>query len=330
MIISIQCALCNKRLDKNKGFNYIELPGKFCKGSSGVSMKKQLNCFFVSDLHGYLKRYEILFDRMIKERPDALFIGGDLLPSPFKSERGVGTFHKDFIVDFLVKELNRVRKALGDAYPRLFVILGNDDGRMEETTMLEAEKQGIWNYCNLKRIPWGDFTVYGYCYVPPTPFRLKDWERFDVTDYVRPGCIAPDNERAVFTVPIDRDELRSTTIEKDLQKLTGGENLENAIFLFHSPPHRSKLDRAGLDGRRIDDLQVDVHVGSTAIHRFIEKRQPLLTLHGHIHESSRLTGSWKDTFNRTISFNASHEGEELSLVRFDPYCLEKASRELIR
>lgn len=267
---------------------------------------------------------------MIKERPDALFIGGDLLPSPFKSERGVGSFHKDFIIDFLAKELKKVKNTLGTAYPRVFVIMGNDDGRMEETTVLEVEKQGVWDYCHLRRIQWGDFTVYGYAYVPPTPFRLKDWERFDVTDYVRPGCIAPDNELAVFTVRVDRNELRSNTIEKDLNKLTDAQNLEKSIFLFHSPPHRSKLDRAGLDGRRVNDLQVDVHVGSTAIQRFIEKRQPLLTLHGHIHESTRITGSWKDNFNRTVSFNASHEGPELSLVRFDPYCLEKAGRELIR
>lgn len=280
-------------------------------------------------MHGRIARYEKLFDKVIKERPNALFIGGDLLPSPFKSERGIGTFHKDFIVDYLVKELNRVKEIMGNEYPHLFVILGNDDGRMEEATMLEMEKQGIWNYCNLRRTPWGDFTVYGYCYVPPTPFRLKDWERYDVTDYVRPGCIAPDHEFAVFTIPVDKNELSHTTIEKDLKILTNDDNLEKSIFLFHSPPHRSKLDRAGLDGQRINDIQVDVHVGSTAIQRFIEKRQPLLTLHGHIHESTQLTGAWKDTFNRTISFNASHEGAELSLVRFDPYCLEKASRELI-
>ncbi len=310
--------------------NGILFPKIYTERSTIISTGKRLNCFFVSDLHGRIERYEKIFDRMIQERPDALFIGGDLLPSPFRSERGIGTFHKDFIIDFLVKELNRVKETLKEAYPRVFVILGNDDGRMAEIAMREAEKKGVWDYCHFRRIQWGGFTVYGYAYVPPTPFRLKDWERFDVTDYVRPGCIAPNHELAVFTVRVDEDELRSATMENDLKKLTDNENLEKSIFLFHSPPHRSKLDRAGLDGRCINDLQVDVHVGSSAIQRFIEKRQPLLTLHGHIHESTRITGSWKDTFRRTVSFNASHEGAELSLVRFDPYCLETASRELIR
>ena len=111
--------------------------------------------------------------------------------------------------------------------------------------------------------------------------------------------------------------------------LTGEDDLGKAIFLFHSPPHGCNLDRAALDGRRIDGVQVDVHVGSTAIRRFIEKRHPMLTLHGHIHESTRITGLWKEQFNGTVSFNGSHDGPELSLVRFDPYYPDKAIRELI-
>jgi len=123
--------------------------------------------------------------------------------------------------------------------------------------------------------------------------------------------------------------LLHSTIEKDLTELTRNADVSRSIFLFHSPPHGSKLDRADLMGRKINDIQVDIHVGSAAIQRFISKRQPLLTLHGHIHESTRLTGAWRDRFIRTHSFNASHEGPELSLIRFDPYSLENASRELI-
>jgi Icc-related predicted phosphoesterase len=288
-----------------------------------------LNCFFVSDLHGRIDRYEKLFAQVIKEQPDALFLGGDLLPSPFRARETTVFHYENFIPAFLVRELNRIKEMLGNAYPRIFAILGNDDGKIKETEMLEAEKHGVWEYCHLQPIQWNDFTVYGYTYVPPTPFRLKDWERFDVTDYVRPGCISPMHREAVFTVQVDDHELQTATIEEDLKKLTNEKNLERSIFLFHSPPHRSKLDRAALDGYRIDDVQVDMHVGSAAIRRFIEKRQPLVTLHGHIHESARITGSWKDKFNHTVSFNASHDGPALSLVRFDPYCPQKASRELI-
>jgi Icc-related predicted phosphoesterase len=79
----------------------------------------------------------------------------------------------------------------------------------------------------------------------------------------------------------------------------------------------------------IDNTTLDVHVGSIAIRRFIEKRQPLITLHGHIHESARLTGSWRERLGRTWAFSAAHDGAELALVRFDPADPERATRVLI-
>jgi Icc-related predicted phosphoesterase len=74
---------------------------------------------------------------------------------------------------------------------------------------------------------------------------------------------------------------------------------------------------------------LDVHVGSIAVRRFVEERQPLLTLHGHVHESARLTGTWQDQIGRTHLFSAAHDGPELSLVRFDLEHPAGASRTLI-
>ena len=79
----------------------------------------------------------------------------------------------------------------------------------------------------------------------------------------------------------------------------------------------------------IDHAPVDVHIGSIAIKRFIKKEQPLITLHGHAHESTRLTGFWKERFGKTISFNASHDGPELSVIRFNTDNLDNATRSLI-
>ena len=70
-------------------------------------------------------------------------------------------------------------------------------------------------------------------------------------------------------------------------------------------------------------------MGSIAVRRFIEERQPLVTLHGHIHESVRLTGSFRDRIGRTQLFGAAHDGTELALVRFDLDDLDGASRELL-
>jgi uncharacterized protein len=171
----------------------------------------------------------------------------------------------------------------------------------------------------------GNCAVYGYPYVPPTPFRLKDLERYDVSRYVDPGCVAPeDGQRSVA----DISEVAKTICE-DLDELTGTDDLSRAIFLFHSPPYQSALDRAALDGKMIDYCPLDVHVGSIAIRRFIEVRQPMLTLHGHVHESVRLTGQWQQRIGRTLALGGAHDGPELCLVRFDSDDPLSATRDLV-
>jgi Icc-related predicted phosphoesterase len=63
-----------------------------------------------------------------------------------------------------------------------------------------------------------------------------------------------------------------------------------AIFMIHVPPHDSGLDTAPLldENLRPTVSAGDVlrgPVGSTAVRRVIETYQPLLAIHGHIHES---------------------------------------------
>lgn len=60
----------------------------------------------------------------------------------------------------------------------------------------------------------------------------------------------------------------------------------NAIFNFHAPPFGSALDLAPeLSANLVQAADRKVHVGSQAVARAIQKHQPLLGLHGHIHES---------------------------------------------
>ena len=164
-------------------------------------------------------------------------------------------------------------------------------------------------------------------YIPPSPFLLKDWERYDVSRYFDPGCISP--EEGNRTVNVSLDEQRYSTIKKDLEMLAGSDDLGRAIFLFHTPPHGTKLDRAGLDGKYIEGVPLDPHVGSIAVRQFIESRQPLVTLHGHVHESARLSGSWQDKIGRTFMFSGAHDGPELALVRFDLENPAAAIRQLL-
>ncbi len=284
-------------------------------------------CFFVSDLHGHLDRYRKLFSAVAAERPDAVFLGGDLLPHPMLALGSHGPARHDFIQDELVAGFASLRDRLGPGYPRVFLILGNDDARIEEQAVIDASERGLFEYVHGRGVAWGEIAVYGYACVPPTPFRLKDWERYDVSRYVDPGCYAP--EDGWHTVEVSERELRFGTIREDLERLAGSADLARAILLLHTPPYRTLLDRAALDGKSVDHVPLDVHVGSMAVRRFVEARQPLLTLHGHVHESARITGSWRDRLGRTHAFSAAHDGPELALIRFSPDDLDAATRELL-
>ncbi|MBN3035867.1 MAG: metallophosphoesterase [Bacteroidales bacterium] len=281
-----------------------------------------INCFFVSDLHGRESRYLSLSAKIWKDRPAAVFMGGDLLPHGLHRTDFTGHFVKDFLADIFTD----LRTGMGNAYPHVFIILGNDDARSEESHIRECGETGVWQYMTMSCSEFMDFKVFGYPFVNPTPFRMKDWEKYDLSRFVDPGCIPPTD--GFRTVPPDYDP-EWDTIQKDLQRLTQDEDLSRAVFLFHCPPYNTALDRAELDGQYIDHVPLDVHIGSIAIRRFIEERKPYLTLHGHVHESTRITGKWRDTVGSTPAFNAAHDQQELSIIRFDLQNPENAERILI-
>lgn len=285
------------------------------------------SCFFVSDLHGRAGRWRALCAAIETEHPAALFVGGDLLPFGRAALEERGSDPETFVRDVAAAGLAGVRERLGPGYPRVFLILGNDDPRAYEDIVREVEAAGLWKYAHGRTIAWNDWTVAGYSMVPPTPFQLKDWERYDVSRFVEAGYVSP--EEGTRSLPADAHAVRYATIAADLAALAPDGSLERAVWLFHAPPYDTALDRAALDGKRVDHAPLDVHVGSIAVRRFIERRQPAVTLHGHIHESARLTGRWRDRLGATVMLSAAHDGPELALVRFDPERPDEATRELI-
>ena len=282
---------------------------------------------FASDLHGHPHRFLKLFEEITQEKPAAVLVGGDILPGGNLVASTPDSDACDFIDDFLVAHLTRLRRRLGSAYPRVLVIMGNDDPAAQEPAVLKAAGLGVWEYVHGRRVQCHGFDVYGYSYVPPTPFLLKDWERYDVSRHADPGSVSP--EEGYRSVPAADREVRHATIAQDLSDLVAGRSLQRAVFLFHAPPYNTDLDRVALDDRMIDHVPLDTHVGSVAIRRLIEDRQPLITLHGHIHESARLTGNWSQQIGRTHCYSAAHDGPELAVVRFDPARPAQATRVLI-
>ncbi|MDI6916692.1 MAG: hypothetical protein QMC80_02715 [Thermoplasmatales archaeon] len=66
------------------------------------------------------------------------------------------------------------------------------------------------------------------------------------------------------------------------------------------------------------------HIGSKAVREFIEREQPLLTFHGHAHESFEITGQFKEVIDKTISINpdSEYDKDKLNAVVFDIYNLK--------
>lgn len=67
-------------------------------------------------------------------------------------------------------------------------------------------------------------------------------------------------------------------------------NMSKCVFCIHVPPYDSQLDMAPLTDENLRVVTKGgrprmVPVGSKAVRKIIEKYQPLLSLHGHIHES---------------------------------------------
>jgi len=277
------------------------------------------NCFFVSDIHGRTELYNKLFNEILVQKPKVVFLGGDLLPHQY--------LHKNFIFDFLQLNLQSLKTKLQIHYPKIFLILGNDDARIEEPLIQKLEEELLIEYIHLRKTNFLEYDIYGYAFTPPSPFLLKDWEKYDVSRFVDPGSISP--EEGKRTVDVSLHEKKYSTIKDDLNSLTKNDDLTKAIFLFHGPPYQSNLDCVASVGKLIDHAPVDPHVGSIAIKRFIEKKQPWITLHGHIHESSQISGSWKDKIGQTHCFSAAHKGNELALVKFELSKPEKAERILL-
>jgi len=57
-------------------------------------------CLFASDLHGSARRYRALAAVVERERPDAVLLGGDLLPSGWATAREASD-DEDFVNGFL-------------------------------------------------------------------------------------------------------------------------------------------------------------------------------------------------------------------------------------
>ena len=250
---------------------------------------------YTADLHGNPEYYEKLIKKAKDTEIKAVVLGGDLCP------KGAGTLEqavnrqKGFLKSFFIGELSKIKKDV-------FFIMGNDDFRANENLFIN-ENNALNNlkYINKKRFSLFTKNIVGYSFVNPTPFRLKDWEKFEDNKREIPGQL--------HDYEIRTAEREEGTIEQDLQDFIKLSNPKKTVYVIHAPPFNTKLDV----------IASGAHVGSRAIRAFMEKEQPYLTLHGHIHESPQMSRSFIDRIGSTICINvgSSYPENKLNTVIID-------------
>ena len=261
---------------------------------------KMFKLIYTADLHGNEKFYKRLLEKAEDENVNAIAIGGDLCGREGSTIKEKVSSQKIFLEKFvlpLLKEFNKKNKNT-----EIYAIMGNDDFRENLDILENADKNKILKSIHKKSIKLNkSFSIAGYSFVNPTPFRLKDWEK-------------PDFEGDGAPTQLFNEEIRSIgkengTIQEDLNQLKQLSNPKKTLYVIHAPPYNTKLDV----------ISTGAHVGSRAIRNFMEKEQPLLSLHGHIHESQKMSGSWKDKIGNTICINvgSSYPEDKLNCVVVD-------------
>ena len=96
--------------------------------------------FLVSDLHGNQDKYAKLTEQVELLKPRLVFIAGDL-SNHFKklSDNSINNFYEDY----LFPHLQNLKTELGADYPKVFLIMGNDDPRIEESHLIKGEKRRV-------------------------------------------------------------------------------------------------------------------------------------------------------------------------------------------
>ena len=289
-----------------------------------------MRIYYTTDIHGSTLCFKKFLNAGKFYSADAAIVGGDvtgklIIPIVEKADGTYSCKHQGTQYDLKTKdEVDELRKKIEDQgyYP----FLANDK-EMDDFAKDKSKVDELFSKLIFRRIEeW----------VELADERLKD-KKFEC--YFQPGNddrygIDPILEKSKTMInpegkliQLDKDHEmigsghanitpwdcpRDETEEK-LEQIIDGmvsqvKNMRNCIFNFHCPPYDTYLDQ----GPKLDETLKPVlsmgggikmiPVGSPAIRKAIDKYQPLLGLHGHIHESKA-----SQKLGRTLILNPGSE-----------------------
>ena len=273
-----------------------------------------MRALYTSDLHGDTGLYRQLFARIEESRPDVVILGGDICPTRFGPD-GPPIQRK-----FLIELLRRFDRAFEAHGTRFFYIFGNADCRANWDWLLTEERPHAVPIHD-RVVPLANgLSIAGYSYVPVTPLALKDWEKRDSRETGAErweGIVS--GARGMKKVDL-REDAAGSDLASDLAGLAAKIGDAPTICVLHSPPSDTQLDC----------IEPGRHVGSLAVRDFILSARPRLALHGHIHESPRVTGRYAELLGGCLCVNPGQALKgELHAVLFDPEDMQNSMRHTI-
>ncbi|MHA1712023.1 MAG: metallophosphoesterase family protein [Candidatus Freyarchaeota archaeon] len=280
---------------------------------------------FATDVHGSTKVWKKFINSAKFYKLDAIILGGDMTGKAIVPiiKQPDGTFKSIFKESEIILKKNDVKDFEERVENIGYYSYLMDPKEMEEYEANYEKQDKLFLQLMIDRLKkWLMFAEERLkgtnvnCYVcPGNDDRLeidpiiKDSEYVTCAEGKKINIGKCEMISCGWTNPTPWNTPRECTEEQLKERILGYlhkiDNVEDAIFAFHAPPYDSGLDAAPkLDKDLRPQVGETFPVGSTAVREIIEEYQPLLGLHGHIHEARA-----ERRIGRTLCVNPGSEYE---------------------
>jgi uncharacterized protein len=289
--------------------------------------------FFATDIHGSDRCFRKFINAGRFYGVDYLILGGDitgksLVPIECTGRGFSARFNDHQYIDIDDDERVALEQRIRDhgQYPHVGdrdELLALEDSSHRDAVFRAAIVDGIRRWVALAEERLAGTGIR--CFVTPGNddyFEIDEaLRRSSVVEFVEGSTVRLDEHEMItsgYSNITPWDSPREMPEEQMLVRLNemsaAVSDPENLIAVVHPPPFDTLLDQApALDGDLVVQLESGspklVPVGSTAVRSFIEASQPLLGLHGHVHESRAA-----ESIGRTVCINPGSEYTEGTLA----------------
>ena len=297
------------------------------------SRAKGARLFFATDVHGSDRCFRKFLNAGRFYGVEHLILGGDITGKSLvpieRTARGWSARYQDHAyVDLTDGERGELEQRIRDngQYPILGErdeLLGLADEKVREEAFTRVVVENISRWVELAETRLAGSGIR--CFV--TPGNDDFWEidvpleSSDLVEFVEGRRVALDETHEMITTGYSNitpwqspRELDEAALGERIEAMCEGvDDFTNLVAVLHPPPYGTDLDNApAIDAGFRVQMQGGAprlaSVGSTAVRDFVEARQPLLGLHGHVHESRAA-----QRLGRTLCLNPGSEYTEGTL-----------------